>query len=101
MSFFEIYSGKCFDLFGDQNQIKILEDKDGSANMKGIEEKSCESADELIDMLEYGFSIRQTHSTMHNDTSSRSHAICKIKVGSVDGSSEDGQLFIVDLAVSL
>ena len=98
-SFFEIYGGKCRDLFNDKNEVKILEDKNGTVNMLDMKESVAKTGQELIDLIEYGFSIRQTHSTTHNDTSSRSHAICRILLKEDEESEDFGQLFIVDLAV--
>jgi kinesin family protein 2/24 len=50
-------------------------------------------------MIEYGNSIRTTHATVANDTSSRSHAICQILVKD-ENSKEMGKLILVDLAGS-
>ena len=53
----------------------------------------------MLEIIDYGHSERTTHSTAANDTSSRSHAICIIKVR--DGEKKTiGKLLIVDLAGS-
>ena len=50
-------------------------------------------------IIDFGHSERTTHSTAANDTSSRSHAVCQIKVK--DGSGKNiGKLLLVDLAGS-
>jgi len=43
--------------------------------------------------------VRTTHATKANDTSSRSHAICQIKVHE-EGAKQAGKLLLVDLAGS-
>ena len=49
--------------------------------------------------IEYGHAQRTTHATAANDTSSRSHAICQIKVKDANGKGQ-GKLLLVDLAGS-
>ena len=53
----------------------------------------------MLDIIDYGHSERTTHSTAANDTSSRSHAICIIKVRDSENKTI-GKLLIVDLAGS-
>ena len=53
----------------------------------------------MIDIINFGHSERTTHCTAANDTSSRSHAICQIKVRNPSGKLI-GKLLLVDLAGS-
>jgi kinesin family protein 2/24 len=53
----------------------------------------------MIDIINFGHSERTTHCTAANDTSSRSHAICQIKVRNNAGKLV-GKLLLVDLAGS-
>ena len=48
--------------------------------------------------MEYGHSIRTTHETVANETSSRSHAICIIILKD-EKENQIGKLVLVDLAV--
>jgi len=48
--------------------------------------------------MEYGHSVRTTHSTKANDTSSRSHAICTVTLLDKEYY-ERGKVILVDLAV--
>ena len=48
--------------------------------------------------MRYGHSVRTTHSTSSNDTSSRSHAICTITLLDKEYY-ERGKVILVDLAV--
>ncbi len=50
-------------------------------------------------IIDYGHSSRTTRATEANDTSSRSHAVCQIKVKNSSGKSL-GKLLLVDLAGS-
>ena len=67
--------------------------------MSGLEEKVASSEDEMLQIIDYGHSARTTHCTVANDTSSRSHAICQIKVRDDQGKGL-GKFLIVDLAGS-
>ena len=53
----------------------------------------------MIDLIAFGHEQRTTHQTAANDTSSRSHAICQIKVREKSGKLV-GKLLLVDLAGS-
>ena len=53
----------------------------------------------MLQIIDFGHIERTTHSTAANDTSSRSHAICQIKVRDANGKGI-GKLLIVDLAGS-
>jgi kinesin family protein 2/24 len=67
--------------------------------VSGLEERLASSEEEMNEIIEFGHSERTTHSTAANDTSSRSHAICQIKVKDQQGKGL-GKLLIVDLAGS-
>ena len=98
MSFFEIYGGKCIDLLNNRKQVQILEDKNNKIQVFGLEEREAYTATDVQQIIEYGQSIRTTHSTAANDTSSRSHSICKLQLR-IDGK-DSGNLLLVDLAGS-
>jgi len=99
MSFFEIYGGKVIDLLNDKKKLQVLEDKHQRIQVFGLEEKAAASENEMLDIINYGHSVRTTHCTVANDTSSRSHAVCQIVVK--DGSEKEiGKLLLVDLAGS-
>ena len=53
----------------------------------------------MIEIITYGHSVRTTHQTAANDSSSRSHAICQIHVRESSGKGL-GKLLLVDLAGS-
>ena len=98
MSFFEIYGGKAFDLLNNKAKLVILEDKNNKIQVKGLLEQTVASETEMLSLIEYGNSVRTTHATHANDTSSRSHAICQVTVR--EGKKVIGKLHLVDLAGS-
>jgi kinesin family member 2/24 len=78
VSFYEIYGGKCYDLLNNRSPLTILEDKNQEVQIPGLEVKIAESPDEMLNIIEFANSVRTTHQTVANDTSSRSHAICQV-----------------------
>ena len=105
LSMFEILGNSCTDLFneeiGEGSKIDILEDKFGYVNVVNVKEYEIQSVKQFHDLIVNGFSHRQTATTFKNDTSSRSHAICKIRIqNTVLKGIEDGKIFVIDLAGS-
>lgn len=76
IAMYEIYGGKVYDLLNNHEQLKILEDKSQKIQIHGLKESFVQSEDEILDLITFGNSVRTTHATKANDTSSRSHAIC-------------------------
>jgi kinesin family member 2/24 len=97
VSFYEIYGGRCFDLLNERSKLSILEDGMGNIQIHGLVEHSASSTDELLQLIEYGNSVRTTHATTSNEDSSRSHAVCQITLKQKNSS--QGKLRLVDLAV--
>ena len=80
VSFFEIYGGRLYDLLNDKNKLQVLEDKNQKIVIFGLEERSVNSPSEMRSVIELANSIRTTHNTVTNETSSRSHAICNVNL---------------------
>mmetsp|Transcript_29487 Transcript_29487/g.33780 ORF Transcript_29487/g.33780 Transcript_29487/m.33780 type:complete len:370 (+) Transcript_29487:249-1358(+) len=99
LSFYEIYSGRILDLLNNKKRLTVLEDGNSKIQVKGLHEVNVETESELKDAIEYAHSVRTTHATQANDTSSRSHAICSINVRDGNGSVL-GKFLMVDLAGS-
>ncbi len=57
----------------------MLEDKNQKVQIFGLEEILAETPDEMRQIIEMANSIRTTHNTVTNETSSRSHAICNVR----------------------
>ena len=95
VSFIELSGKKVVDLLVDDGGgVRLRERPDGSMLAEGALEKCVESSDQLAILMTAAHSRRHTESTGSNETSSRSHAICTIRVGTT------GQLMLVDLAGS-
>ena len=102
ISFFEIYSGRLYDLLNNRNKVMALEDKNQKVQIYGLTEKEVFSAKEMREVVEFANTIRTTHNTVTNETSSRSHAICNFVI-KTEGKKEDeeyAKLSLVDLAGS-
>ena len=104
LSMFEILGNICTDLFNEgerEGKIDILEDKFGHVNVVNVKEYEIQSVEQFHELILNGFAHRQTAATFKNDTSSRSHAVCKIRIqNTVLKGIEDGKIFVIDLAGS-
>lgn len=98
VSFFEIYAGRCLDLLNDKNTLNILEDKNNNIQIQGIVEQVATNAKQLLQIMDTANKARTTHSTVANDTSSRSHSICQVIMRK--NGADIGKLVLVDLAGS-
>ena len=99
MSFFEIYGGKVIDLLNNKKHLQIQEDGNSKIQIVGLTERLASSASEMNQIIDYGHNSRTTRATAANDTSSRSHAVCQIKVKNSAGKTV-GKFLLVDLAGS-
>ena len=105
LSMFEILGNVCTDLFNEEGEkegkIDILEDKFGHVNVVNVKEYEIQSVEQFHNLILNGFAHRQTAATFKNDTSSRSHAVCKIRIqNTLLKGIEDGKIFVIDLAGS-
>ena len=102
ISFFEIYSGRLYDLLNNRNKVQALEDKNQKVQIYGLTEKEVFNPKDMQDIVDYANAMRTTHNTVTNETSSRSHAICNFVI-KIEGKREDeeyAKLTLVDLAGS-
>ncbi|KAJ3282762.1 hypothetical protein HDU79_009679 [Rhizoclosmatium sp. JEL0117] len=89
------------DLLAFPNDLMILEDVFGKVQVKGVLEVHVRTAEEVLAVIERGAAHRRTEGTSKNATSSRSHAICRIRVKNLSRpEAEDGVLHLLDLAGS-
>ncbi|SPQ24384.1 530ded2a-4197-4fc5-808a-d498004358e7 [Thermothielavioides terrestris] len=101
ISVIELAGQTAFDLLNDRKQISILEDSFGNTQMAGALEHRVTDKDALLQFIEAAAFLRRTAPTLKNDTSSRSHAICRLRFENpLLPSAEDGLLYLVDLAGS-
>ncbi|KAF2428681.1 diatom spindle kinesin 1 [Tothia fuscella] len=102
-SAFELAGNTAFDLLQQRTQIKILEDAFGETQLLGIVEAQPKSASDLLSLIETSTSFRKTSPTTSNDVSSRTHAVCRLRIANPSNPSqggEEGILFLIDLAGS-
>lgn len=80
VAMYEIYGNKIYDLLNNHEALKLLEDKNQKIQIQGLSEQFVSSEEQIIDLINQGNKVRTTHATISNDTSSRSHAVCQIKI---------------------
>ena len=102
ISFFEIYSGRLYDLLNNRNKVQALEDKNQKVQIYGLTEKEVFTPKDMQNIVDFANAMRTTHNTVTNETSSRSHAICNfsIKTEGKKNDEEYAKLTLVDLAGS-
>lgn len=100
VSFFEIYGGRCQDLLNNRQRLNVREDGGGEVVVSDLMEVEANSAEMLQRIIDSGNKNRTTHATESNDVSSRSHAICQIRLVNAATSKEVGRFSLIDLAGS-
>ncbi|XP_050313742.1 kinesin-like protein Klp10A isoform X2 [Anthonomus grandis grandis] len=98
-SFFEIYSGKVFDLLNNKAKLRILEDGKQQVQVVGLTERVVSSTDEVLKLIQKGNQARTSGQTFANTNSSRSHAVFQIFLRSNKSMSKiHGKFSLIDLA---
>ncbi|KAI8659679.1 Kinesin motor domain-containing protein [Fusarium sp. Ph1] len=101
ISIIELAGNSAFDLLNSRKPVSILEDSFGSTHLAGASEYNVTDAATLLKHINNAASFRRTASTQKNDSSSRSHAICKIRLENPElPQADDGLLYLIDLAGS-
>ncbi|XP_070820285.1 kinesin-like protein KIF2A isoform X3 [Chaetodon trifascialis] len=77
-TFFEIYSGKVFDLLNRKAKLRVLEDGKQQVQVVGLQEKEVRCTEDVLKLIEVGNSCRTSGQTSANAHSSRSHAVFQI-----------------------
>ncbi|KAL3289379.1 hypothetical protein HHI36_022811 [Cryptolaemus montrouzieri] len=98
-SFFEIYSGKVFDLLNNKAKLRILEDGKQQVQVVGLTELVVNSTEEVLKLIQKGNQARTSGQTFANMNSSRSHAVFQIYLRSNNNMHKiHGKLSLIDLA---
>lgn len=79
-TFFEIYSGKVFDLLNRKAKLRVLEDGKQQVQVVGLQEREVRCTEDVLKLIEMGNSCRTSGQTSANAHSSRSHAVFQIIV---------------------
>ncbi|XP_074788856.1 kinesin-like protein KIF2A isoform X4 [Athene noctua] len=77
-TFFEIYSGKVFDLLNRKTKLRVLEDGKQQVQVVGLQEREVKCVEDVLKLIEIGNSCRTSGQTSANAHSSRSHAVFQI-----------------------
>nr|XP_061800541.1 kinesin-like protein KIF2A [Nerophis lumbriciformis] len=77
-TFFEIYSGKVFDLLNRKAKLRVLEDGKQQVQVVGLQEREVKGTEDVLKLIEVGNSCRTSGQTSANAHSSRSHAVFQI-----------------------
>ncbi|XP_033148912.1 kinesin-like protein Klp10A [Drosophila busckii] len=97
-SFFEIYSGKVFDLLADKQKLRVLEDGRQQVQVVGLTEQLVESVEDVLKLIQHGNAVRTSGQTSANANSSRSHAVFQLVLRTVGKSKIHGKFSFIDLA---
>uniref|UniRef100_A0A674P048 Kinesin-like protein n=1 Tax=Takifugu rubripes TaxID=31033 RepID=A0A674P048_TAKRU len=95
-TFFEIYSGKVFDLLNRKAKLRVLEDGKQQVQVVGLQEKEVRCTEDVLKLIEVGNSCRTSGQTSANAHSSRSHAVFQIILRRKD--KMHGKFSLIDLA---
>lgn len=77
-AFFEIYSGKVFDLLNKKTKLRVLEDGKNQVQVVGLRHEPVYSVEDVLRLLKHGADIRTSGITSANQHSSRSHAVFQV-----------------------
>eukprot|EP00339_Tiarina_fusa_P029749 CAMPEP_0117069750 /NCGR_PEP_ID=MMETSP0472-20121206/48950_1 /TAXON_ID=693140 ORGANISM="Tiarina fusus, Strain LIS" /NCGR_SAMPLE_ID=MMETSP0472 /ASSEMBLY_ACC=CAM_ASM_000603 /LENGTH=645 /DNA_ID=CAMNT_0004792471 /DNA_START=354 /DNA_END=2291 /DNA_ORIENTATION=+ len=103
LSYMEIYNEEIRDLMDDSSSgLRIRETLDGEVYVSGLKSQPVKSPEEIGKCMEQASQRRMVASTKMNAVSSRSHAICVLKIKGVleDSTKFEAKLTLVDLAGS-
>ncbi|XP_077980842.1 kinesin-like protein KIF2A [Glandiceps talaboti] len=97
-SFFEIYSGKVFDLLNKKQKLRVLEDGKQQVQVVGLQECQVHNVDDVLSLIQHGNAVRTSGTTSANQHSSRSHAVFQIILRKKTNKRLYGKFSLIDLA---
>jgi len=95
VEFFEIYGKKCCDLLANRKEVHLRSDAEGRVHVRGQKIIQLPGGAGLATVISEALSLRAFEKTERNAASSRSHAVCVLRLGKAGG-----VLRLVDLAGS-
>jgi len=100
--FCELHGKKCYDLFDNRKEIKLLSTNDGEVVMKNskIQKLFIDNENSFINIIEEALKLRSFVHTDRNPISSRSHAVFVLKYNNNNDDLMNNKITIVDLAGS-
>jgi hypothetical protein len=105
LQYMEVYNEEIRDLLSgqkDQSQLRIRENLNGEVYVRGLQSRIVKNPEDIGHVMEEASARRVTASTKMNAVSSRSHAICVLRIKGVleDTTKFQAKLTLVDLAGS-
>ncbi|KAM7534094.1 hypothetical protein Aperf_G00000109574 [Anoplocephala perfoliata] len=97
-AFFEIYSGKVYDLLNKKAKLRVLEDAKNQVQVVGLRHEPVYSVDDVLRLLKHGSDIRTSGQTSANQHSSRSHAVFQLILKRRATNKLFGKFSLIDLA---
>ncbi|VUZ44277.1 unnamed protein product [Hymenolepis diminuta] len=97
-AFFEIYSGKVFDLLNKKTKLRVLEDGKNQVQVVGLRHEPVHSVEDVLRLLKHGADIRTSGITSANQHSSRSHAVFQLILKRRGTNKLFGKFSLIDLA---
>ncbi|KAK7421632.1 hypothetical protein QQX98_002099 [Neonectria punicea] len=97
----ELAGNAAHDLLNARRSVSVLEDSFGITQLNGALEHHVTTPASMLALVDTATTFRRTEATDKNSESSRSHAICRIRIHNpAAAASDDGVLYLVDLAGS-
>lgn len=87
-----------FDLLGDKQKLRVLEDGKQQVQVVGLTEKVVDSVEEVLKLIQHGNVTRTSGQTSANANSSRSHAVFQIVLRPPGSTRVHGKFSFIDLA---
>lgn len=106
LSYLEVYNEQIRDLLGHSKPLAVCEDAQKGVVVQNLTLHQPKSAEEILQMLDYGNRNRTQHPTDMNATSSRSHAVLQIylrqqdKAAGINPNVRLAKMCLIDLAGS-
>uniref|UniRef100_A0A8C8VQR9 Kinesin-like protein n=1 Tax=Pelusios castaneus TaxID=367368 RepID=A0A8C8VQR9_9SAUR len=106
VSYLEVYNEQIRDLLVNSGPLAVREDTQKGVVVQGLTLHQPKSAEEILQMLDYGNKNRTQHPTDLNASSSRSHAVFQIylrqqdKTASISRNVRIAKMSLIDLAGS-
>ncbi|KRX06450.1 Protein kinase-like domain [Pseudocohnilembus persalinus] len=103
LSFLQIIGNKVSDLLNPESNWKadILEDAFGQVQVRNVQEFEISSPEQFLEIQKNALKNRKSQETYKNESSSRTHSICQIKIkNNFLKSSEPGIFYLIDLVGS-
>ncbi|KFQ52957.1 Kinesin-like KIF18A, partial [Nestor notabilis] len=106
VSYLEVYNEQIRDLLVNSGPLAVREDTQKGVVVQGLTLHQPKSAEEILQMLDYGNNNRTQHPTDVNASSSRSHAVFQIylrqqdKPASINQNVRIAKMSLIDLAGS-